>query len=177
MRFGPCFVPNHGAIETSHCPPLWLSLLFFFLRRRECWQAVNTPRLSWGQVTGWGWPVGLPACRIKSKLYHAFCFFQIPVLPPSTPAMAHPLSLVTPDSVPCTSSLSLHLLCFYFTCHTSINRNSYFSRSSLNSTSFMKTFLNLVPVLSSPPPPWARVNAYFLLWSGDWVCIYIFQGT
>lgn len=172
MRCSPCFVPNHGAIGTNHRPSLCLSLLFL-KRERMVADIPQTPViLEPGHRVG-RWPIGFPAHRIKSKLYCGILFlpntsltsFYISHGPPSL--WSH-LTL-SPALFP------LYLLCFCFTCPMSINRNSYFSGSSLNSTSFRKTFLNLIPVLLPAPtpnsPPPARVYAYFLLWSKDHICI------
>lgn len=81
------------------------------------------------------------------------------------------------DRVRCDQRGPLYFLYFCFTCPMSINRNAHFSGSSLNSTSFRKTFLNLIAVLlPAPLTPNLTLNpqpesACFLLWSRDRIYI------
>lgn len=147
---------------------LCASVFFFFSRRREWWgrgrHSITSVILEPGHRVG-RWLINHIAHRILSKLYCGILF-----LPNTSLASFHishgPPSLWSHLTLP-SARPSLYLLCFCFIYPISINRNFNFSGSSLNSTSFMKTVLNLIPVLPHTLPAQARVYVYFLLWSRD----------
>lgn len=130
-------------------------------------QAFNKPLLSWSQVTGLGRVTNCNITHsIKPKLYCGILFL------PNTFCTSHgPPSLWSHLTLPFALP-SLYLLCFCFICPLSINRNSHFSESSLNSTSFMKIVLNLIPVL--PPFSMPKPESMFIFFCGQgtgFVCL------
>lgn len=147
MRLGPCFVPNHDTVGTSHCSSPCLSLRFL-LQWEGGWgesrHSLNP--LFWSHVTRFGgdW-LALLITELSPD-----CFLRTPILLPPTLAMSYLIGHIWHS--PCTSH-HLYLFCFCISYPMSINGSAIFPGSSLNYTSSMKTSLNLTPVLPILPKP------------------------